>query len=76
LHPAPLPSSVKGGAAASNRTFWYCKASKPERARPTWSAMCAAFSDQQLLDIIFTIGTYFIMATILKTAQVPDEDDH
>ena len=38
--------------------------------------MCAAFSDQQLLDIVFTVGVYFIMATILKTAQVPDEDDH
>ena len=47
-----------------------------EIARPTWSAMCAAFSDQQLLDIVFTVGVYFIMATILKTAQVPDEDDH
>lgn len=45
-----------------------------EIARPTWSAMCAAFSDQQLLDIIFTVGTYFIMATILKTARVPDEE--
>ena len=46
-----------------------------EIAPPTWSAMCAAFSDRQLLDIIFTVGTYFIMATILKTAQVPHEDD-
>lgn len=47
-----------------------------EIARPTWAAMCAIFSDQQLLDIIFTVGTYFIMATILKTARVPDEGDH
>lgn len=47
-----------------------------EIARPTWVAMCAAYSDQQLLDIIFTVGTYFIMATILKTARVPDEDEH
>jgi alkylhydroperoxidase family enzyme len=47
-----------------------------EIARPTWSAMCAAFSDAQLLDIVFTVGTYLIMSTILKTAQVPDEDDH
>ncbi len=47
-----------------------------EIARPVWVAMCAEFSDQELLDIIFIIGTYFIMATILKTARVPDEDDH
>ncbi len=47
-----------------------------EIARPTWAAMCAIFGDQQLLDIIFTVGTYFIMATILKTAEVPDEEEH
>ena len=44
-------------------------------ARPTWSAMCETFDDNQLLDAIFTIGTYVIMSTILKTAQVPHEDD-
>lgn len=47
-----------------------------EIARPTWAAMCAVYSDQQLLDIVFTVGTYFIMAIILKTARVPDEDGH
>src|SRR4051812_3028752 len=39
MHPTPLPSSGNSGASASYRTFWYCSASKPERARPTWSAM-------------------------------------
>lgn len=43
--------------------------------RPTWAAMCQAFDDNQLLDAIFTIGTYIIMSTILKTAEVPHEDD-
>jgi alkylhydroperoxidase family enzyme len=47
-----------------------------EIARPTWAAMCAVYSDQQLLDIVFTVGTYFIMAIILKTARVPDEAEH
>ena len=47
-----------------------------EIARPTWAAMCARFSDAQLLDIIFTVGTYLIMSTILKTVGVPDEDEH
>ncbi|MBT5434606.1 MAG: carboxymuconolactone decarboxylase family protein, partial [Rhodospirillaceae bacterium] len=45
-----------------------------EIARPNWVAMCGVFVDNQLLDIIFTIGTYMIMSTILKTAQVPHED--
>jgi 4-carboxymuconolactone decarboxylase len=46
-----------------------------EIARPTWAAMCEVFDDNQLLDAIFTIGTYMIMSTILKTANVPHEDD-
>jgi hypothetical protein len=37
--------------------------------------MCEVFDDNQLLDAIFTIGTYMIMSTILKTANVPHEDD-
>tara|TARA_Y100001960_G_C14279354_1_gene636110 strand:- start:70 stop:660 length:591 start_codon:yes stop_codon:yes gene_type:complete len=45
-----------------------------EIARPTWVAMCQSFDDNQLLDTIFTIGTYMIMSTILKTARVPHED--
>ena len=47
---------------------------RAEIARPTWSAMCEAFSDAELLDIVFTIGTYLVMSTILKTAGVPMED--
>jgi len=46
-----------------------------EIARPTWAAMCEVFDDNQLLYAIFTIGTYMIMSTILKTANVPHEDD-
>ena len=47
-----------------------------EIERPTWAAMCATFGDEQLLDVIFTVGTYLIMSTILNTVGVPDEDDH
>ncbi len=46
-----------------------------EIARATWAVMCEVFDDNQLLDVIFTIGTYIIMSTILKTARVPHEDD-
>ncbi|MBC6438900.1 MAG: carboxymuconolactone decarboxylase family protein [Rhodospirillales bacterium] len=45
-----------------------------EIAPETWSAMCEVFDDNQLLDTFFTIGTYFIMSTILKTAKVPLEE--
>ena len=37
------------------------------------SAMEGVFSDRQILDIVFTIGVYFIMSTLLKTARVPLE---
>ena len=39
----------------------------------TWQAMCGIFSDGELLDILFTIGIYSVMSTILKTARVPHE---
>ena len=35
--------------------------------------LCAAFDDRQLLDIVFTVGVYTIMSTILNTARVPLE---
>lgn len=48
---------------------------RTEIARPTWAAMCAAFSDEVLLDIVFTVGTYHILSTILNTVGVPMEDE-
>jgi len=47
---------------------------RTEIARPAWAAMCARFDDRQLLDVIFTVGTYLIMSTVLKTARVPMEE--
>ena len=44
-----------------------------EIGRGTWEAMCEVFSDRELLDIVFTIGIYSVMSTILKTARVPYE---
>ncbi len=44
-----------------------------EIGRGTWEAMCEVFSDRELLDIVFTIGIYSVMSTILKTARVPHE---
>ncbi len=40
----------------------------------TWIRLTGQFSDEEILDVIFTTGIYLIMATILETAQVPLED--
>ncbi|MCE2521541.1 MAG: carboxymuconolactone decarboxylase family protein [Alphaproteobacteria bacterium] len=41
----------------------------------TLNAMDGVFSDRQILDIVFTVGVYFVMSTLLKTACVPLEED-
>ncbi len=46
---------------------------RQEIPEETWTAMCGAFSDRELLDIVFTIGIYSVMSTILKTVRVPRE---
>ena len=40
----------------------------------TWSALCAAFDDNRLLDAFFTVGVYVTLSAILNTAGVPRED--
>ena len=39
----------------------------------TLDAMDGVFSDRQILDVVFTIGVYGIMSTLLNTARVPLE---
>ena len=39
----------------------------------TLDAMDGVFSDKEILDIVFTVGVYLIMSTLLKTAHVPLE---
>ena len=39
----------------------------------TLDALDGVFSDRQILDIVFTVGVYLIMSTLLKTARVPLE---
>ncbi len=41
----------------------------------TFDAMDGVFSDREILDIVFTVGVYFVMSTLLKTARVPLEED-
>ena len=40
----------------------------------TLGAMDGVLSDRQILDVVFTVGVYFIMSTLLKTARVPLEN--
>ncbi len=44
-----------------------------EIGEATLAAMDGAFSDRQILDIVFTVGVYVIMAILLKTLRVPLE---
>ncbi len=39
----------------------------------TLGALEGVFGDRQILDIVFTVGVYFIMSTLLKTTRVPLE---
>lgn len=41
----------------------------------TLDAMDGVFSDRKILDIVFTVGVYLVMSTLLKTARVPLEAD-
>ena len=44
-----------------------------EIGQETLAAMDGVFSDRQILDIVFTIGVYLMMSTLLKTLDVPLE---
>ena len=46
-----------------------------EIAPETMDAMDGVFSDRKILDIVFTVGVYLVMSTLLKTARVPLEAD-
>ncbi len=39
----------------------------------TLAGMDGVFSDRQILDIVFTVGVYLMMSTLLKTLDVPLE---
>jgi len=41
----------------------------------TWQALAAEMSDQQLLDVVFTVGGYDVLAMMLGTVGVPLDDD-
>jgi 4-carboxymuconolactone decarboxylase len=42
---------------------------------PTWEALTARWSDQQLMDIVFTVGQYTLVSMALNSFGVQIEDD-
>jgi alkylhydroperoxidase family enzyme len=41
----------------------------------TWAALAAELTDQQLLDVVFTVGAYDLLAMALHTFRVQIDDD-
>jgi alkylhydroperoxidase family enzyme len=41
----------------------------------TWATLAAEFEERQLMDIVFTVGAYDVLAMALRTFAVPLDDD-
>jgi alkylhydroperoxidase family enzyme len=41
---------------------------------PTWAALAAHYDEQQLLDLVFTVGQYHLVAMALNTCRVERDD--
>ena len=46
-----------------------------EISDPTWQTLAASLSDQQLLDLVFTVGAYDLLAMALRTFRIPLDAD-
>ena len=44
-------------------------------SEPTWQALSAALDTQQLLDLIFTVGSYDLLARLFNALQMEIDDD-
>ncbi len=44
-------------------------------ADETWSELAGALEEQQLMDVVFTVGAYDVLAMALRTFGVPLDDD-
>ena len=44
-------------------------------ADETWATLAAAFDERQLMDVVFTVGAYDVLAMALRTFAVPLDDD-
>jgi 4-carboxymuconolactone decarboxylase len=41
----------------------------------TWATLAAALDEQQLLDLIFTVGTYDVLAMVMRACRIELDDD-
>jgi alkylhydroperoxidase family enzyme len=41
----------------------------------TWAVLAEAFDEQQLMDLVFTVGAYDLLAMALRTFGIPLDDD-
>ncbi|HWE56978.1 MAG TPA: carboxymuconolactone decarboxylase family protein [Acidimicrobiales bacterium] len=42
---------------------------------PTWADLSAELDEQQIMDAVFTVGAYDVLAMALRTFEVPIDDD-
>jgi len=42
---------------------------------PTWATLAAHLDKQQLLDVVFTVGTYDLLAPLFNALQMGVDDD-
>jgi 4-carboxymuconolactone decarboxylase len=42
---------------------------------PTWATLAAHLDKQQLLDVVFTVGTYDLLARLFNALQMGVDDD-
>jgi alkylhydroperoxidase family enzyme len=42
---------------------------------PTWQLLAAEFDDQQLMDLVFTVGAYEILALAFRSFRIELDDD-
>ncbi|MCY0726072.1 hypothetical protein OVW19_30475, partial [Klebsiella pneumoniae] len=41
----------------------------------TWAVLAASLDEQQLMDLVFTVGAYDLLAMAFRTFAVPLDDD-
>ena len=41
----------------------------------TWAVLAGALEERQLMDVVFTVGAYDVLAMVLRTFAVPLDDD-
>jgi alkylhydroperoxidase family enzyme len=46
-----------------------------EIADATWRALAAEFDDQQLMDLVFTVGAYEILALAFRSFRIELDED-